>query len=116
MGGCAGQDSSSIRQAEGAQGGRAELGTGGAPAAGGPPQALAARLTAAGSSGALRSKALGISCAQIMFEIARPFLLAIGIGLLIGIEWERAHTDRQVRDPLGSRSFTLLALLGAVAS
>lgn len=51
-----------------------------------------------------------------MFEIARPFLLAIGIGLLIGIERERAHADRQVRDPLGSRTFTLLALLGAVAS
>jgi uncharacterized membrane protein (DUF4010 family) len=51
-----------------------------------------------------------------MFETARPFLLAIAIGLLIGIERERAHADRHVRDPLGSRTFTLLALLGAVAA
>ncbi len=51
-----------------------------------------------------------------MFETARPFLLAIAIGLLIGIERERAHADRVVRDPLGSRTFTLLALLGAVAA
>ena len=51
-----------------------------------------------------------------MFETARPFLLAIAIGLLIGIERERAHADRQVKDPLGSRTFTLLALLGAVAA
>ncbi|MBZ5638103.1 MAG: DUF4010 domain-containing protein [Acidobacteriia bacterium] len=51
-----------------------------------------------------------------MFETARPFLLAIAIGLLVGIERERAHADRHVRDPLGSRTFTLLALLGAVAA
>lgn len=51
-----------------------------------------------------------------MFETARPFLLALAIGLLIGIERERAHADRQVHDPLGSRTFTLLALLGAVAA
>ena len=51
-----------------------------------------------------------------MFETARPFLLAIAIGLLIGIERERAHADRQIRDPFGSRTFTLLALLGAVAA
>jgi uncharacterized membrane protein (DUF4010 family) len=51
-----------------------------------------------------------------MFETARPFLLAIAIGLVIGIERERAHADRQIRDPFGSRTFTLLALLGAVAA
>lgn len=51
-----------------------------------------------------------------MFETARPFLLALAIGLLIGIERERAHADRKVQDPLGSRTFTLLALLGAVAA
>lgn len=51
-----------------------------------------------------------------MFETARPFLLAIAIGLLIGIERERAHADQRVKDPLGSRTFTLLALLGAVAA
>ncbi len=51
-----------------------------------------------------------------MYETARPFLLAIAIGLLIGIERERAHGDRKVQDPLGSRTFTLLALLGAAAA
>lgn len=50
-----------------------------------------------------------------MFETARPFLLALAIGLLIGIERERAQADAPTRDPLGSRTFTLLALLGAVA-
>lgn len=51
-----------------------------------------------------------------MFETARPFLLALAIGLLIGIERERAKQDVRTRDPLGSRTFTLLALLGAVAA
>lgn len=51
-----------------------------------------------------------------MFETARPFLLALAIGLLIGIERERAQADAPTRDPLGSRTFTLLALLGAVAA
>ncbi len=51
-----------------------------------------------------------------MFETARPFLLALAIGLLIGLERERAQKDHPVSDPLGSRTFTLLALLGAVAA
>jgi len=51
-----------------------------------------------------------------MYEAARPFLLALAIGLLIGIERERAHADHKIHDPLGSRTFTLLALLGALAS
>jgi uncharacterized membrane protein (DUF4010 family) len=51
-----------------------------------------------------------------VFETARPFLLALAIGLLIGIERERAKQDARTRDPLGSRTFTLLALLGAVAA
>jgi len=51
-----------------------------------------------------------------MFETARPFLLALAIGLLIGIERERANGDASTEDPLGSRTFTLLALLGAVAA
>jgi uncharacterized membrane protein (DUF4010 family) len=50
-----------------------------------------------------------------LFEIAQPFLLALAIGLLVGIERERAHADLPTHDPLGSRTFTLLALLGAVA-
>lgn len=51
-----------------------------------------------------------------MYEAARPFLLAVAIGLLIGLERERAHADRKTHDPLGSRTFTLLAMLGAVAA
>jgi len=51
-----------------------------------------------------------------MYETARPFLLAIAIGLLIGLERERARTEQRVHEPLGSRTFTLLALLGAVAA
>jgi uncharacterized membrane protein (DUF4010 family) len=51
-----------------------------------------------------------------VFETARPFLLAIAIGLIIGIERERAHADHKIEDPLGSRSFTLLSLLGAIAA
>ena len=47
---------------------------------------------------------------------ARPFLFALAIGLLIGIERERAKDDSPAEDPLGSRTFTLLALLGAVAA
>jgi len=51
-----------------------------------------------------------------MYETARPFLLALAIGLLIGLERERAQSDHRIRDPLGSRTFTLLAMLGAVAA
>jgi len=51
-----------------------------------------------------------------MFEEARPFLLALAIGLLIGIERERAKADAPYHAPLGSRTFTLVALLGAVAA
>ena len=50
-----------------------------------------------------------------MFETARPFLLALAIGLLIGIERERAHADHKIHDPIGARTFTLLAMLGAIA-
>ncbi|HKQ62531.1 MAG TPA: DUF4010 domain-containing protein [Candidatus Polarisedimenticolaceae bacterium] len=51
-----------------------------------------------------------------MFAIARPFLLALAIGLMIGIERERAQRDNPTHHPLGSRTFTLIALLGAVAA
>jgi uncharacterized membrane protein (DUF4010 family) len=51
-----------------------------------------------------------------VFETARPFLLALAIGLLMGIERERAQGDGPKHDPLGSRTFTLIALLGAVAA
>jgi uncharacterized membrane protein (DUF4010 family) len=51
-----------------------------------------------------------------MFETARPFLLALAIGLLIGIERERAKSDATAEVALGSRTFALLALLGAAAA
>jgi uncharacterized membrane protein (DUF4010 family) len=51
-----------------------------------------------------------------VFETARPFLLALALGLVIGIERERAHAGQKVEEPLGSRTFTLLALLGALAA
>jgi uncharacterized membrane protein (DUF4010 family) len=50
-----------------------------------------------------------------MFEDARPFLLSLLIGLLIGIERERSTSSDTDKRPLGSRTFTLLALLGAMA-
>ena len=43
----------------------------------------------------------------------QPFLVALAIGLLLGFERERSH-DRRIS--AGSRSFALLALLGAVAA
>lgn len=42
-----------------------------------------------------------------------PFLVALAVGLLLGLERERSHT----RDlPAGSRSFALLSLAGAIAA
>ena len=51
-----------------------------------------------------------------MFADARPFLLALLIGLLIGIERERSTGSDPDKRPLGSRTFALLALLGALAA
>lgn len=51
-----------------------------------------------------------------MFETARPFLLSLALGLVIGIERERAHAGDREHEPLGSRTFTLLALLGTMAA
>ena len=51
-----------------------------------------------------------------MFETARPFLLALAIGLLIGIERERAKADAPEHSPLGSRTFALIAILGALVA
>lgn len=47
------------------------------------------------------------------WQILQPFLVAVAIGLLLGLERERS--DNRVR-PAGSRSFALLALLGCVAA
>jgi len=51
-----------------------------------------------------------------MFAEARPFLLALLIGLVIGVERERSTGSEPERRPLGSRTFALLALLGALAA
>ena len=50
-----------------------------------------------------------------MFAQARPFLLALLIGLLIGVERERSLAGDPDKRPLGSRTLALLALLGALA-
>ena len=43
------------------------------------------------------------------------FLVALGIGLLISIDRERKKGEGSARQPAGLRTFTLAALLGAVA-
>jgi hypothetical protein len=43
------------------------------------------------------------------------FLVALGIGLLIGIDRERKKGENPARHAAGLRTFTLAALLGAVA-
>jgi uncharacterized membrane protein (DUF4010 family) len=43
------------------------------------------------------------------------FLVALGVGLLIGIDRERRKGDGATRDPAGLRTFTLAALVGATA-
>ena len=51
--------------------------------------------------------------------IAAPWLnfaIAIGIGLMIGLERERSKGVGSARRPAGIRTFTLAALMGAVAS
>jgi uncharacterized membrane protein (DUF4010 family) len=43
------------------------------------------------------------------------FLVALGVGLLIGIDRERNKGDGATRHPAGLRTFTLASLLGATA-
>lgn len=43
----------------------------------------------------------------------QPFLVALAVGLLLGLERERSHSRKL---PAGSRSFALLALVGAIAA
>lgn len=47
------------------------------------------------------------------WQQVQPFLVALAVGLLLGFERERSH-HREL--PAGSRSFALLALVGAVAA
>jgi uncharacterized membrane protein (DUF4010 family) len=50
-----------------------------------------------------------------MSAIALPYLVALGIGLLIGLERERSKGSGPTRGPAGIRTFALASLLGAVA-
>ncbi len=45
-----------------------------------------------------------------------PFAVAIGIGLLIGLERERHKGDGPAREPAGIRTFAIAALLGALTA
>lgn len=47
------------------------------------------------------------------WQVLQPYLVALAIGMLLGFERERSHRRTL---PAGSRSFALLALLGAVAA
>ncbi len=47
------------------------------------------------------------------WQVLQPYLVALAIGLMLGFERERSH-NRTL--PAGSRSFALIALLGAVAA
>jgi len=51
-----------------------------------------------------------------MFEIAKPFLLSLALGLMIGIERERAFAGEQRHVPFGARTCALIALLGTLAA
>ena len=51
-----------------------------------------------------------------MFEIAKPFLLSLALGLVIGIERERSLSATRPHLPLGVRTFALIALLGTLAA
>jgi uncharacterized membrane protein (DUF4010 family) len=51
-----------------------------------------------------------------MFETAKPFLLSLALGLVLGIERERAAEGKSGVLALGSRTFALIALLGTLAA
>lgn len=51
-----------------------------------------------------------------MFEIAKPFLLSLALGLLVGIERERAFSGENRHLPFGARTFALVALCGTLAA
>ena len=42
-----------------------------------------------------------------MFEIAKPFLLSLALGLMVGIERERAFTGEHRQIPFGARTYTI---------
>jgi hypothetical protein len=49
----------------------------------------------------------------VSWQQIQPFLVALAIGLLLGLERERSHSRKL---PAGSRSFALLSLVGAVTA
>jgi uncharacterized membrane protein (DUF4010 family) len=49
----------------------------------------------------------------LSWQRVQPFLVALAIGLLLGLQRERSHSRKL---PAGSRSFALLSLAGAVAA
>ena len=49
----------------------------------------------------------------VSWQQIQPFLVALAIGLALGLERERSHSRKL---PAGSRSFALLSLVGAVAA
>jgi uncharacterized membrane protein (DUF4010 family) len=51
-----------------------------------------------------------------VFEIAKPFLLSLALGLMVGIERERAFSGEDRHIPFGARTFALIALLGTLAA
>ncbi len=51
-----------------------------------------------------------------MFETAKPFLLSLALGLVLGIERERAFSGERRHLPFGARTFALIALLGTLAA
>lgn len=51
-----------------------------------------------------------------MFEIAKPFLLSLALGLVLGIERERAFATGGRHAAFGARTFALIALLGTLAA
>ncbi len=51
-----------------------------------------------------------------MHPLVFGFLVALGVGLLIGIDRERHKSDGTTRHPAGLRTFTLASLLGATAA
>lgn len=51
-----------------------------------------------------------------MFETAKPFLLSLALGLVLGIERERAFATGGRHAAFGARTFALIALLGTLAA
>src|SRR5262245_51483791 len=51
-----------------------------------------------------------------MFDVAKPFLLSLALGLLVGIERERSVAQEVRGTAFGARTLALVALLGTLAA